>query len=239
MTGTTTSSFRCPVSILIIIRYDEPHVHLLRNEQLNILAENPSIHMCRHIYTHTRWCVYITTSDSNEETNRYTALSLSLLRLEAVMYVNHSATAAPLQWNAKKLDANFQGRASTSKGFYNSIQSRQMEEVRSKRLFDRKRKKRKNIFLLTTGTVVQRTMLHTYVLTALYEPRVLHHRARCLFLVLYGSNRRLIGYSGVLRSDYAVLVVCPEYLQNGLSRHGASIHGTASMTNVNSIGRVT
>ena len=112
-------------------------------------------------------------------------------------------------------------------------------DKRSKRLFDRKRKKRKNTFLLTTGTVVQRTMLHTYVLTALYEPRVLHHRARCLFLVLYGSNRRLIGYSGVLRSDYAVLVVCPEYLQNGPTRHGASFHGTASMTNVKSIGRVT
>ena len=79
-----------------------------------------------------------------------------------------------LRYNGmRKSWTNFQGRVSTSKGFYNSIQSRQMEEVRSKRLFDRKRKKRKNIFLLTTGTVVQRTMLHTYVATALYEPRVL------------------------------------------------------------------
>ena len=67
-----------------------------------------------------------------------------------------------------------------------------------------------------------------------------YHRARCLLQpVLYGINRRLIGYSGVLRSDYAVLVVCPEYLQNGPTRHGASFHGTASLTNVNSIGRVT
>ena len=79
-----------------------------------------------------------------------------------------------LRYNGmRKSWTNFQGRVSTSKGFYNSIQSRQMEEVRSKRLFDRKRKKRKNIFLLTTGTVVQRTMLHTYVATALYEPSVL------------------------------------------------------------------
>ena len=79
--------------------------------------------------------------------------------------------------------------------------SRQMDEVRSKKrkgLFDRKRKKRKNIFLLTTVTVVQRTTLHTYVATSLYEPRVLHHRARCLLPVHYRINRRLIGCSGVV-----------------------------------------
>ena len=53
-------------------------------------------------------------------------------------------------------------------------------------------------FLLTTVTVVQRTTLHTYVATSLYEPRVLHHRARCLLPVHYRINRRLIGCSGVV-----------------------------------------
>ena len=144
--------------------------------------------------------MYITTSDSNEETNRCTALSLSL-SLKARVVADRWMSTTLLRLRRKIFRRTFRacGRRRQKGLAYNSIQSTKVvsgiDQIRKGYLI-RSGRNGKYSTTYNAPYILVRYIPTNSDLTL--RAKSTHHRARCLLPVLYASNRRLIGYSGVV-----------------------------------------